>query len=869
MPIEWFARIDEQEQGPFTPQQLRALVQEGKIGPDSLVRQASMQHWAYAKHIQGLIAGAREVARTAPPSVLSGANAPAAHGKAAAAPVPEKPEQWFCKSVDDQVFGPYAMAQLKQFAKQGRITTSTLLRRGPDGQWISATSVEGLLTAQAPAMPPATPSSAPGAPPQVLQLPVTANPDTDSPQTSSNRAIVFGMGSIALGCLGFVTFWIPVIGLCIITAGLVLGIAGIRLGRKGRGGIGLSIAGTVISAVIFVPTSLFWGAALLLFSSSSSNSHNTPTPHIPQPAAIPPYAQREPESPKQEGLEIPEPLNWSWVLAAFGPDSKLSSSQKTALFEYVKGKMLEVTGTWKSDAIRGARIRPAGFSQDVNVPWAPSETDYVRRIRDGDLICAVGRLTDYPGILSSFELSNSTFQRDKSQRAFDRLPKAEQDALIRRPATIEKAESLGCRFEYENGDRDEGPASVVSMPKELDPMVLADLIVRFVDFPKLRSLNLTQTQIDDVGLQAVGQLTNLEELFFLGNTPGFTDAGLAHLTHLRKLKSVAILSMDAKVTAKGIALLGNNSHLQRLIIRRSEAKRESFEALKGLPDLSVEVYQDMTTGTAGTFGTMADHLIVKATPTEILPFLDKAGNMPFVQWPFTSWSTREFAAKHTLKEDSWGILLAFDSHPPVVLKALDEGLVVWQFDDDQDDMKTKEREEEKKRVGQLGLKRQENIYAIFDNAGHLKALVSKRFYPKGRVNVDSMILLSVRDKQIANSTIEQLGPVTEWHINKLAVDDTSAGTRMVDKYTGTGNDRNVSLSHEGFMVINGKQDETRTEKWTTDDGHWTKVITREQTPEFFEQVRETARKMNVAPGERIQRSTYSGKAELVTKNTND
>ncbi|MCX7406631.1 MAG: GYF domain-containing protein [Planctomycetales bacterium] len=57
--------------------------------------------------------------------------------------------EWYCKTPIDG-FGPFTSEELKTFAADGRISPSTIVRKGADGQWIRAFNIKGLFDAPTP-----------------------------------------------------------------------------------------------------------------------------------------------------------------------------------------------------------------------------------------------------------------------------------------------------------------------------------------------------------------------------------------------------------------------------------------------------------------------------------------------------------------------------------------------------------------------------------------------------------------------------------------------------------------------------------------------------------------------------------------------
>jgi hypothetical protein len=61
--------------------------------------------------------------------------------------------QWFYKFVDEQI-GPLSSAELRNLVQRGTVKQDTLVRQTPDGVWVPAERVRGLLTVSNPTPPP-------------------------------------------------------------------------------------------------------------------------------------------------------------------------------------------------------------------------------------------------------------------------------------------------------------------------------------------------------------------------------------------------------------------------------------------------------------------------------------------------------------------------------------------------------------------------------------------------------------------------------------------------------------------------------------------------------------------------------------------
>ncbi|HEV8603838.1 MAG TPA: type II secretion system protein GspG [Tepidisphaeraceae bacterium] len=97
-----------------------------------------------------------------------------------------------------------------------------------------------------------------------------------------------GIAALVLGILAVLVAWMPFCGLVVMPmalVGLVLGIFGIVLSRKGRTGIGMPIAGTTLCAVAIALQGVFW--ALMAIGMSRAAQGVPAMPGIPTPSTRP------------------------------------------------------------------------------------------------------------------------------------------------------------------------------------------------------------------------------------------------------------------------------------------------------------------------------------------------------------------------------------------------------------------------------------------------------------------------------------------------------------------------------------------------------------------------------------------------------
>ena len=580
-------------------------------------------------------------------------------------------DSWFCTSADGQEHGPFSGAQLKQLAAQGKITGVTMVRRGAQGQWVPASRIQGLF---------ATQQSAPISPSQASPSPATvqiASRTTNSDITPSPTRVAPAKGSgtsrlIENPLLVFFStlFCFPV---------------GLFFVWKHR--------------TWTVRTKWIWtGVCVLLLMSVlfKSEEHSSPSPKAAEPSSLADI--------------IPEPLTWDWALAAFGPNSRLSASQKTTLFDHVKGKKLEISGKWRYDSLLGSYVRPVGFDHDVKAPWEGSERDYVARLQNGDRVCMVGRLVDYPGVFSSFALDNCEFQRDKCQRAFDGLTKAEQQLIV----DSELLQKAGWELEFDGSDKNFGPTKAKA---PLNQRVEAR-VKTLATFQALRSLDLSGTAVTDSDLESLAALKNLETLGLM-SAPHITDSGVVHIRRLPKLK--ALFLARTTVSAKGFATMSGIASLEQLALTRNQVNRDMLEPFKGNNRLKIGVADE--TGS---------NVLLNSPADDILAVLDDAGRLPTSEWPWTDLATANLFKSKNKQPEAVGVLLTFESHPPIVQELVEQGHAVWELADFgmSDDEVAAAAKEPK---GERG---QKNCYLIFDARERLTMIVHKEFYSKDSSDFD-------------------------------------------------------------------------------------------------------------------------------------
>ncbi len=185
--------------------------------------------------------------------------------------------EWYVR-IGEKEYGPFASAKLKQLADAGKISPETLVRLGTDGKWVPASKVKGLFES-APTQPSASlpppdapqPAIAPSPPPPPIVPPILTASIVEPPRSAPSQSVAvqvnvsqsraahsLGIASLVLGILGLLTFCLPFIAIPLTALGLALGIGGLFLAFARRGsGIGFSIAGSAVCALVLLPCVLF------------------------------------------------------------------------------------------------------------------------------------------------------------------------------------------------------------------------------------------------------------------------------------------------------------------------------------------------------------------------------------------------------------------------------------------------------------------------------------------------------------------------------------------------------------------------------------------------------------------------------------
>jgi hypothetical protein len=105
-----------------------------------------------------------------------------------------------------------------------------------------------------------------------------------------------------------------------------------------------------------------------------------------------------------------------------------------------------------------------------------------------------------------------------------------------------------------------------------------DVLARVSGLAGLKVLMLKETQATDEGLRHIGDATGLEELF-IWDAVSVTDAGVAHLAGLGRLKNVHI--SKSKITDESLALLSGLPRMEKLSLQDSHFSDAGLARLRG------------------------------------------------------------------------------------------------------------------------------------------------------------------------------------------------------------------------------------------------------------------------------------------------
>jgi Leucine-rich repeat (LRR) protein len=119
-------------------------------------------------------------------------------------------------------------------------------------------------------------------------------------------------------------------------------------------------------------------------------------------------------------------------------------------------------------------------------------------------------------------------------------------------------------------------------------------VAHLTDMPRLKYIHLSMSQVGDRGIQTLAKLPRLDGLSMQRNR--FTDAGLVHLAGHPSLKELWIGHLDylCPITDAGVVQLAKIPNLEELDLQYTRVTPEGLRPLAALPKLR-NLYLDGST----------------------------------------------------------------------------------------------------------------------------------------------------------------------------------------------------------------------------------------------------------------------------------
>ena len=173
MALQWYYKVMGQQAGPVSSSELRELAASGFLTPDIEVRKGTEGDWTAAGRVKGLFEGPSRMLEDEEidgpvgraPSAPKPARASDRKGSVDEPPPsqpspsegpPSEPESaevdWYCRAMGREI-GPLSLPAIKELAAAGFVPPEVLVRKGPDGDWVPASEVAGLLDDEPPTAP--------------------------------------------------------------------------------------------------------------------------------------------------------------------------------------------------------------------------------------------------------------------------------------------------------------------------------------------------------------------------------------------------------------------------------------------------------------------------------------------------------------------------------------------------------------------------------------------------------------------------------------------------------------------------------------------------------------------------------------------
>ncbi|MEI8376137.1 MAG: GYF domain-containing protein [Planctomycetota bacterium] len=155
MSNEWYIKINNVEHGPLSSDKLKQLAQQGKVTPDTPLKNGESIGWVTASHVKGLFpmaasAGTPATAKASPPRPASSASNPTPKPPSAIPPaLPQRAAsspasvRWYvCEN--GKTFGPHSNDELKEMAREGTVGPAAQVKEGEHGRLMLVSQVPGI-----------------------------------------------------------------------------------------------------------------------------------------------------------------------------------------------------------------------------------------------------------------------------------------------------------------------------------------------------------------------------------------------------------------------------------------------------------------------------------------------------------------------------------------------------------------------------------------------------------------------------------------------------------------------------------------------------------------------------------------------------
>lgn len=197
-------------------------------------------------------------------------------------------------------------------------------------------------------------------------------------------------------------------------------------------------------------------------------------------------------------------------------------------------------------------------------------------------------------------------------------PEVQIDSAAASPAdSVDRAADIAAAVEAVAKTRRDGNDAVIEV--DLRDADVTGVLEKLSGLPKLRSVLLSGSNVDDSGLISVAKIESLQNLDLRGCAVG--DAGIAHLGGLKQLNAIKFSGKDAatQVTDAAMKTLAGIKTLEEIALDFLPITDRGVAALGGLPKLS-DLYLAGTQVTDEAAQTLASFSALKKLRIASTPF---------------------------------------------------------------------------------------------------------------------------------------------------------------------------------------------------------------------------------------------------------